>query len=877
MIRIYDREENNFNHNGLGILKDSLTCYVEEELNSIYELYLEYPIYGVKTSLIKEENILQASTPQGYQLFRIYKVVKDLNVLKVYARHIFYDLADNFIEDIFIQGQNGSGALDEILSKTQYPHKFRGISSVSKISNSSFMRKNVVEVLLDVGQENCYLNKWGGELVRDNFDIKFYTQRGEERGVAIRYGKNLLGIEEELDMSTVATRIIPLGSDGLLLPEKYVDSSYINKYAHPKIRKVEFNQIKAQKEGEQQQDKEALPLEEAYEALRRAVIQLYNVDRIDIPKVNYKVDFLELSKTEEYKDYKILERVWLGDTVTIKHNKIGIDIKAKVIKYKWNSILNRYEELELGNFKNSFVDVVSKVENTIKNELEGLETSVLDKAKEKATELINNGLGGYVLKTRDEILIMDTDNINTATKVWRWNKNGLGYSSTGYKGKYGLAMTADGAIVADFITVGVLNGLLLKAGSVKANAISQEYTRTIEDKITGVKNTLTQEFKVADGELSSKISDTKQDLQGNINAVSNTLTQTTNSLTSKITDTKSDLQGNINIVSNTLTQTANSLTSKINSTDGRLSQIKQDLNGVSIIASNASGTANNANSTANSALNVANNKVDKDRLVSLINVSPESIKIRSNKLDLQGYATFSDLSGNGRTVINGSNITTGYISADRISGGTIAGINIDGARIIGHTYINCADLISGKVVAGAGIGGTSRNLICYGDAEISNKIHSDSIATGEIYCNSISINGSKNCLQETKIYGKRLINAYETAGYYFGDLGFGVIENGECIIHIDEIFQECVNTNIAYHVFTQAYNGEITSIERYPNYFIVKGTDGTEFSWELKAKRIGYEHHRLEVVQDDLREDVNTDIDKYLDYNLNLENNLLEV
>jgi len=113
--------------------------------------------------------------------------------------------------------------------------------------------------------------------------------------------------------------------------------------------------------------------------------------------------------------------------------------------------------------------------------------------------------------------------------------------------------------------------------------------------------------------------------------------------------------------------------------------------------------------------------------------------------------------------------------------------------------------------------------------------------------NNLTVSGSKNSLQKTKNYGERLINAYETAEYYFGDIGFGTInDDGECVVYIDEIFKECINTDIAYHVFTQVYNGKITGIERYKDYFIVYGEPNTSFSWEIKAKRIGYEHYRLE-------------------------------
>lgn len=139
----------------------------------------------------------------------------------------------------------------------------------------------------------------------------------------------------------------------------------------------------------------------------------------------------------------------------------------------------------------------------------------------------------------------------------------------------------------------------------------------------------------------------------------------------------------------------------------------------------------------------------------------------------------------------------------------------------------------------------------------------------------LTVTGTKNCLQKTEHYGDRLINAYETADYYFGDIGFAEIGEGdEVVIHIDEIFQECVNTEIAYHVFTQVYNGSITSIERFTEYFIVHGTPGTEFSWEIKAKRRGYEINRLETF-DSGEQIIWSNIENELNYIESLENTLL--
>ena len=240
------------------------------------------------------------------------------------------------------------------------------------------------------------------------------------------------GLEATTDISAVATRVMPEGYNGLFLPEKYVDSPLLSNYHSPKISKIEFSDIKAVEEG--QEDPEALPLEEAYTKLREAVNKLYEEKHIDQPKITLKVDFIELSQTEEYKDYAVLERIYPFDLVTVRHAKFGIDLKIRMYAYKWDSIEGRYESIELGSEAESLVDSLNKTiqaQDGIDDKITAEGENVLLRAKEAATEAINNGLGGFVVKTRDELLIMDTDDINTAQKVWRWNMGGLGYSSEG--------------------------------------------------------------------------------------------------------------------------------------------------------------------------------------------------------------------------------------------------------------------------------------------------------------------------------------------------------------------------------------------------------------------------------------------------------------
>ncbi|EJE7236827.1 phage tail protein, partial [Clostridium botulinum] len=369
MINIYNSIETDFENNGLAVLNDCIKCEVEEELNGYYGLELEYPLFLNKTKYLVEDNIIKAPTPTGLQLFRIYRKVKNMSSIICYARHIFYDLLDNFIESYRTGNATGNGALKGILENTQYPNNFKGYSNISTIADAYYVRKNAIAAIM--GEEkNSFLNRWGGEILRDNFNICILNSIGRDNGVTIRYAKNLLGLEEDLDISEVVTRIMPTGltenDQSILLPEKYIDSPLINKYPFPKVKHLHFGDIKVDPE-------ENVTLSDVQRLLREKVQELYSVNKVDIPKVNYKVDFVELSKTEEYKNYKVLEKVNLGDIVTIKHKKLNIDIKGKVIKYKWDSVLNKYLEIELGNFKENLSTDLNNISNSIEEVKEDMQ------------------------------------------------------------------------------------------------------------------------------------------------------------------------------------------------------------------------------------------------------------------------------------------------------------------------------------------------------------------------------------------------------------------------------------------------------------------------------------------------------------------------
>ena len=189
MIRLYERKETNFQHNGIGILKDVISCSCSEVLNGKYDLEFEYPITGAYIESIVEENIIKApvGNPSGEdQLFRIKMISKQFRRIKVYAIHIFYDLSDNFLEDVSPKDKSGDAAIKWIQARTVYKNDFVASSDITKIATARYVRRNFVDAL--IGSDNSFINTWGGELYRNNKTFAMNKNKGIDRGVQIRYG-----------------------------------------------------------------------------------------------------------------------------------------------------------------------------------------------------------------------------------------------------------------------------------------------------------------------------------------------------------------------------------------------------------------------------------------------------------------------------------------------------------------------------------------------------------------------------------------------------------------------------------------------------------------------------------------------------------------
>ena len=448
-MKIYSSDTIDFTNNGYGFLTDVLSATVTEELNGDYFLSFTYVVNGALSEYLVEDNIVQCKVDGGsYQPFRIKRVTKDFTKIEVYAQHIFYDLLNNFLLDTSPTNLTCQSFGNWILSKTNFATNFTYYSDISDSASARYVRRNPIEAIMG-NIENSMINIFGGDIERDGFTIKQLSKRGSNNAERLVIGKNINEIKITIDNSNVITRILPLGFDGLMIPETYVDSVHLNDYLTPRISKVEFSNIKYDPESEEEDV--YTNLDDAYAALRAAANQLYDAD-IDEPQVNVKIDWVELSKTDQYKQYQSLERLHLGDSVITEI--LDTNYTTRIVKTTYNVLTDSIDKFEIGTIQRNIATSV----NINNQKVEQINpSSILQSAKDNATAQINNAMGGYIVKTNTDLYIMDTPDTSTAQHVWRWNLNGLGYSSTGINGTYQTAMTSDGKIVADMITTGTMS------------------------------------------------------------------------------------------------------------------------------------------------------------------------------------------------------------------------------------------------------------------------------------------------------------------------------------------------------------------------------------------------------------------------------------
>lgn len=440
-----------FTTNGLGKLSDAASCTVKETRNGAFELTLKYPVEGIHYAEIQQRSIILAK-PNPVDLaqpFRVYRISKPINgLVTVYAYHISYDLTGIPVSPY--SAASVQAALAGFSTNAVAANPFTFWSDLTASGDFTVKSPASVRSLLPT-----VLEVYGGEYKYDKYTVRLYQQRGVNRGVTIRYGKNLTDLKQDENCSNVYTGVYAYYSDGNGIVETSpkvtpAPGTYDYTRVLPLDLKAEFKETPTA------------------EALKAAAEQYMSDHNIGVPEVSLNVSFVQLEQTQEYKDLALLERVELCDTVTVIFERLGVNATAQVTSTVYNVLIDAYDSVTIGNVRKNVAMTIAEQAQEI---AKGPDLTALQAAVIEATELITGNQGGYVVihsstggKTPDEILIMDQPDIESAVQVWRWNKSGLGYSSSGYNGPYGLAMTIDGKINADFVTTGGMDAARITAG-----------------------------------------------------------------------------------------------------------------------------------------------------------------------------------------------------------------------------------------------------------------------------------------------------------------------------------------------------------------------------------------------------------------------------
>lgn len=470
---LYESTEKQFLNNGLGHLGEAATCFVEEELNGTYELHMQYPIDGKRFSDLIGRRIIYAK-PNPYddpEPFRIYDISQPmLGLVDVYAEHISYDLCGTIVDPF--TANNAPDALsklktyESVVSDFTYWTDMTGTNADLLITVPTSARS-----IIGGGTQNI-LSLYGGELKFEKFAVKLFQNRGYNRGVTIRYGKNLTDVNQEKNFSGIYTGVYPYyyrNEVRVTLAEKILPAT--GTFDFYRILPLDCSEMYG----------EDVPTEND---LRTTAQQYLDSNDISTPKISIEVSFEQLEKYSEYEMLSIMEQVHLGDTLGIYFEKIGVSGTGKAIKTKYDVMLDKYESVDIGDAKSDLTKSISGLDNSvasIKVSLGDLSKTLVDtestlrQAIIDATATITGVDGGYITLRMNvenkpyELLIMDTEDISTAVNVWRFNKNGWGHSTTGYNGPFTLAATQDGKINADFVTAGTMSANRISGGTIDAN------------------------------------------------------------------------------------------------------------------------------------------------------------------------------------------------------------------------------------------------------------------------------------------------------------------------------------------------------------------------------------------------------------------------
>lgn len=444
MIKIFSAADTDFTSNGEVVISNATKANVRKADNGDY--YLDFECGLEYVDYIVANNIIVAPTPQGDQAFRITSFDATRKKITAKAWHIFYDSANYLIADSYVVDKNCNDALDHLNTATDTQSPFTTLSNVQTIDSYRCVRTSLQEAI------SVLLERWGGHLVRDNWNIKIMNSIGQDNGVTIQYKKNLKEITAKYDWSNVVTKLLPVGYDGILLDEIYIYSD--TQYSIPYTKTVSFEQGDINQEDYED--------ETAYQDALK--VDLFNqatayVAQNCVPAVTYTLK----ANIEKITD--------VGDYVQVYDQRLGLNLDAAVTAFNYDCILGKYTEIEFGSIGQSLSNLMSNVTSQVNTALaeNNVEMTVqLNAAIEAAEEQIWSALGSsYCIYSGDQIMIVDNLPAQDAVNCIRINSAGIAFSQTGINGTFTSAWTIDGTLNMAAINVINLTADLIKGGTLK--------------------------------------------------------------------------------------------------------------------------------------------------------------------------------------------------------------------------------------------------------------------------------------------------------------------------------------------------------------------------------------------------------------------------
>lgn len=512
MIQIYKKKNTNFSKNGDSPIFPS-SAVVNAELNGAWTLELEHPIddRGI-WKFIEEETVIKVPSFNGNQLFRVRKVEKSDSGIEAKAEPIFLDAKnDCFLTDVRPTGKNGQQALDIMCAANK---KYTAESNITRATTAYYQYRNLISAI-NGDDSNSFVNRWGGEILYDNHKVIINERVGGDYGVELLYGKNIKadGLTEEIDMSDVVTRIYPKAYNGYKMSKDgYVDSPLIGNYSTVKADAITFSDVKMREDAQEDDEKNGVIVCDTQAELDNALIQKCRdqfAAGIDKPKVSISADMILLQDTDQYKDYKVLESVSLGDTIHCKHSKLGIMTDIRVIALEYDCIQKRVTSVELGDFKSNYFDRVTSSTDRVESitnpdgsimaeKVQGILNGIYTQLKLQST--VAQKVKGRAFTVED--LDPDSDLFGCMT----WGTQGLQLATRrtadGKDWDWTTAVTARG-ILADAIIAGILTD---KTGKNYWNLDTGEFRlsgeafkvddQTVEDYVNGKIDNATAQIRL---------------------------------------------------------------------------------------------------------------------------------------------------------------------------------------------------------------------------------------------------------------------------------------------------------------------------------------------------------------------------------------------